>query len=173
MDALEKFKKTIETIKTDIAIKNNNIKELKKELEDEFGVIDYLDINTTIDAIEESLDGLKRDREQLLAEAVVIYKKGEVLTLPYELVRQSEDEAMKRLADDPWQFIIAEWAAANPDTIEVSTQHIYRNVLGGNVQTMHTGHQRRIALSLKNLGWVKRQTLKGLIYVRIKKVVAE
>jgi predicted P-loop ATPase len=118
------------------------------------------------------LEGLKRDREQLLAEAIVLHKKGESLTLPYDLVKESEDEAMKRLADDPWQFIIAEWVASNPDTFEVSTQHIYRNVLGGNVQTMHTGHQRRIALALKNLGWTKRQTLKGLVYVRIKKVEA-
>jgi len=119
------------------------------------------------------LEVLKRDREQLLAEAVAAYKKGETLMLPYELIKESEVEAMKRLADDPWQWIIAEWAASNPEVIDVSTQHLYRNVLGGNVQGMHTGHQRRIALSLKNLGWIKRQTLEGLKYTRVKKVEAE
>ena len=119
------------------------------------------------------LEGLKRDREQLLAEAVAMYKKGESLVLSYDLIKESEVEAMKRLADDPWQWIIAEWATSNPDIIDVSTQHLYRNVLGGNVQNMHTGHQRRIALALKHLGWMKRQTLEGLKYTRVEKVEAE
>jgi len=118
------------------------------------------------------LDSLKRDREQLLAEATLIYKKGESLTLPHELTKESEEEAMKRLADDPWQWIIAEWAESNRDVLETSTQHIYKNVIGGNAQGMHTGHQRRIALSLKNLGWIKQQGLHGLKYVRAEKIEA-
>lgn len=112
------------------------------------------------------LDELKKDREQLLAEAVHYFKKGETLMLPYELVKQSEDEAMKRLADDPWRWVVSEWAEANPTIGEVTTQHLYRNVIGGNIQTMHTGHQRRIAQALKDSGWVKKQSLEGLKYVR-------
>ena len=119
------------------------------------------------------LDGLKRDRDQLLAEAVVLHKAGESLTLSYELIKESEDEAMKRLADDPWQWIIEEWAASNKEELTVTTQHIYRNVLNGNIQSMHTGHQRRIAMALKRLGWVKRQGLTGLEYARPVKVEAE
>lgn len=112
------------------------------------------------------LEALKRDREQLLAEAIIYYKAGEDLVLPIDLVKESENEAMKRLADDPWQWIIQEWAASNPEETTVTTQFIYRNVLNGNIQGMHTGHQRRIATSLKNLGWIKRQGVKGMEYVR-------
>lgn len=118
------------------------------------------------------LDGLKRDREQLLAEAVTFYKAGESLTLPHELTKECEDEAMKRLADDPWRWVITEWAVANPEIGEVTTQHLYRNVIGGNIQTMHTGHQRRIAQALKDCGWKKTQSLGGLKYLRPVKVEA-
>lgn len=116
------------------------------------------------------LDGLKRDREQLLAEAIQIYKKGESLMLPHALIDENEKENMKRLAADPWRWIIAEWIDANPDTLEVTTQHLYRNVIGGNIQGMHTGHQRRIAQALKDCGWVKHQTLQGLQYLKPVKV---
>ncbi|MCK4578025.1 MAG: bifunctional DNA primase/polymerase, partial [Candidatus Marinimicrobia bacterium] len=51
------------------------------------------------------LEGLKRDREQLLAEAIVYHKQGESLMLGHHLIKESEDEAMERLADDPWQWI--------------------------------------------------------------------
>jgi len=119
------------------------------------------------------LEGLKRDREQLLAEALVLYKAGESLTLPHELVQESEDESMKRLAQDPWQNIIEDWGATNSEEIEVTTQHIYRNVLNGNIQSMHTGHQRRIALALKNLGWLRQRGVKGIEYIRPVKVEAE
>ena len=118
------------------------------------------------------LEGLKRDREQLLAEALVAYKAGESLMLPYTLIKQSEDEAMKRLAEDPWQNIIEDWSASNPEEKAVTTQHVYRNVLNGNVQSMHTGHQRRIATSLRNLGWIKQRGLKGMEYARPMKVEA-
>ncbi len=120
-----------------------------------------------------SLEALKRDREQLLAEAIVAHKKGENLMLPHHLIRESEEEAMKRLADDPWRWVIAEWADANPAVGEITTQHLYRNVIGGNIQTMHTGHQRRLAQALKDAGWRKMQSLKGLKYVRPLKVKAE
>ncbi len=112
------------------------------------------------------LEGLKRDREQLLAEAVQIYKKGESLMLPYELIKENEEETMKRLAADPWRWIVAEWIEANPEITEITTQHLYKNVIGGNVQTMHTGHQRRVAQALKDAGWIKQQTLKGLKYTK-------
>lgn len=115
------------------------------------------------------MDDLKRDREQLLAEAIDIYKKGEALTLPFNLVQESENEAMQRLADDPWLWVITEWSSTNPEICEVSTQHIYRNVLNGNIQSMHTGHQRRIASALKTIGWSKRQTLNGLKYFKPEK----
>jgi len=112
------------------------------------------------------LDSLKRDREQLLAEAVLLYKKGESLTLPLELVQESEEEAHKRLAEDPWQHIIEEWVESHLEETEVTTQFLYRNALNGTLQSMNTGHQRRIARSLKNLGWIKRRGVKGIEYVR-------
>jgi len=118
------------------------------------------------------LEGLKRDREQLLAEAVVCYKKGESLMLPYEMAKEGEEEANARLADDPWMWIVSEWSAANPGEGETTTQHIYRNVIGGNLQSMNTWHQRRIASALKLTGWKKQPSLSGIKYVRPVKVEA-
>jgi len=119
------------------------------------------------------LDGLKRDREQLLAEAVVLYKAGESLTLPYELVQEAETEAHKRLTDDPWQNIIEDWGVTNLEETSVTTQYVYRNVLSGTLNGMHSGHLRRVAQALKNLGWIKQRGVKGLEYTRPVKVEGE
>lgn len=119
------------------------------------------------------LESLKQDRAQLLAEAITIYKKGESLTLPEDLVKESEKESMTRLAEDPWQSIIADWVSANPEESTVTTQHIYRNVLFGNLIGMHTGHQRRIANALVTLGWVKQRIRGGIQYVKQIRVEAK
>jgi len=116
------------------------------------------------------LDGLKRDREQLLAEAVQEYKKGETLMLPHALQKEAEAEANERLSKDPWEWIISEYLQTQPDKTEITTQHIFCDILGGAKQKMTTGDLRRIADALKRLGWVRRKTIDGVKFIKAIKV---
>lgn len=105
-------------------------------------------------------------RDSLIAEAYLVWQKGERLTLPENLDMEARLQAAKREADDPWHGIICEWLAANTDINEATTQDIYRDVLGGSVRNMHTGHQRRIATCLQKLGWIKNASRYGNRYIR-------
>ena len=131
------------------------------------------------------VDFLSRSRSALLADDVGTGKTAQgihacqqvgarsVLVICTASIKDNwKKEAHKRLTDDPWQNIIEDWSISNPDEICITTQHVYRNILSGTLQSMHPGHLRRIAQALKNLGWVKRRGLKGLEYTRPVKVEA-
>lgn len=105
-------------------------------------------------------------RDALLAEAYQVWLKGEKLVLDDDLDWEAREQAAKREADDPWHGIICEWTVANGDVTETTTQDVYRDVLGGTIKTMHTGHQRRIASSLQKLGWIKSSTRYGNKYIK-------
>ena len=58
------------------------------------------------------LDGLRRDRDQLWAEAVAAYKAGETWWLDAETERAAAEEQAERRIDDPWETALLAWAAA-------------------------------------------------------------
>ena len=53
---------------------------------------------------------LRRDRDQVWAEAVAIWRLGELLTLDAELYGMAAQAQENALAEDPWQGMIAEFA---------------------------------------------------------------
>lgn len=96
---------------------------------------------------------LRRDRDQILAEAKHYYEKGEILYLEDEVAMIAEHETRERLVKDPWTVIIFDWLAAHPEVAEVSTEMIYSQVIGGSYMQMNTGHARRIAVALRQAGF--------------------
>ena len=69
-----------------------------KYLKDRTGNRRFLPVKTgTID-----LEALRRDRDQLWAEAAVREARGEEITLPQELWEAAAVEQEERLEDDPW-----------------------------------------------------------------------
>jgi len=106
-------------------------------------------------------------RDSLIAEAYLAYQRGESMLMRPELMLKAEQTANSRMADDPWTGIIVEYCEANPELIEVTTQDLYRDCIGGSVRNMNTGHQRRIAQALTKNGWVKCASLSGNKYRKI------
>ena len=54
------------------------------------------------------IEGIKRDKEQLWAEAVVAYKAGEKLYLEDEIAQLARDAQEERFIEDPWEGAVAQ-----------------------------------------------------------------
>lgn len=65
----------------------------------------------TADARGEDLDNLRRDRDQVWAEAVALWRAGEPLTLDASLYAEATKKQESAVMDDSWAGIIAEFAA--------------------------------------------------------------
>jgi predicted P-loop ATPase len=106
------------------------------------------------------IEGLKRDCDQLWAEAVARYRAGEKWWLESaELVASAEGEQEARFLTDAWESEIAGWVRAKDWT----TVGLVLAWLG--VDTPHQSQleQNRVARCLKRLGWERKQrTVDGI-----------
>lgn len=115
------------------------------------------------------IDGLKTDRDQLWAEAVVRYRNGEPwwLNTP-ELTAAAEHEQLARYDADPWQEPIATWLRSpnprrdgdgrpvdsfNSDTDSVTIADILTHCLERPKAFWTQADQNRVARSLQALKW--------------------
>lgn len=77
------------------------------------------------------LDALRRDRSQILAEALVRYKEGEnhYLDTP-ELVEMAKRQTQARMEHDPWEEDIGQWLNTVPSDLVLTTSTIMTMGLG-------------------------------------------
>jgi predicted P-loop ATPase len=110
------------------------------------------------------LPALRRDRDQLFAEAVSLYRNGVPHWPDAELAQLIAKEGSKRTAvGDPWDEAIAEHLAAGKP---VTVGEVLKNAILLTEATMSTEHQRRVIRSLARLGWRKGPRMAhGQLYV--------
>jgi hypothetical protein len=107
------------------------------------------------------VDALRRDRDQLWAEAAAIEASGLSLTLPRELWEQAKIEQDARLEDDPWMDLlenIEEELTPCPVTgggqeYRISTKAIFAQRLHVPESKRSTGDNARIKGVMNRLGW--------------------
>jgi predicted P-loop ATPase len=98
-------------------------------------------------------DGLSAVRDQLFAEAVGIVKSGKAThILDAEVIEVARLEQKERQATDPWTDVIREWLPESGTEI-VTTKDVWIHALRGRESELTMHHQKRIAASLKTLGW--------------------
>jgi hypothetical protein len=101
-------------------------------------------------------DGLRRDRDQLFAEAVQRYRANE----RYWLVDQEETlaaiETAERREIDPWQDIVARHCAAVAG-MPVSMDNVFRQALNVPYERQNAATNKRVAAILKTLGYRRQQ----------------
>jgi predicted P-loop ATPase len=97
------------------------------------------------------LKAIKRDRDQLWAEAVTLYRKGEPwwLTDVHDIAAAREEQA-DRYADDAWEAIIAKRLNGKDDT---SVAEILADVLRIEEAHWTQADQNRVARCLTVHGW--------------------
>src|SRR5215831_350989 len=97
------------------------------------------------------LEGLKRDRDQLWAEACVRHAAGEVWWLEKEgLVRLASEQQDERYEQDPWEQAIRRWVEAQakmlgPDaTVECTAEDLLINAIGRPMGQCSRGDSGRV-----------------------------
>ena len=117
-------------------------------------------------------DALAKERDQLFAEAMVAYLKGERWWPSAELERehiQPEQEA--RFEVDAWEQAIGAWLTPHdkdgnplPDPkpkTQTTILELARNALFIDLPKIGTADQRRIAAALQRLGWTQKRDMNG------------
>lgn len=121
-----------------------------KYLKDRTGNRRFLPVKTG----EIDLEALRRDRDQLWAEAAKLEAEDASIVLPQELWAVAAAEQEERLEDDPWQEKLATVRGkAVGDEVRVPTFHLLTEVLGIPIERLHNGHGKRLAALMRELGW--------------------
>jgi predicted P-loop ATPase len=97
-----------------------------------------------------NLEGIRRDRDQLWAEAVHAYQSGEPWWLDAEFAELAAIEQSERGEDDPWMVLIVEFCAGKE---AVSCKTILTEALGFLNERMGQRETKRVAGILRTLGY--------------------
>ena len=102
-----------------------------------------------------NLDELRRDRDQLWAEAVARFRAGEKWWLHEKhLVEAARNETKRRYVTDPWDEKIENWSAGRKI---ISIAEILGLCLGKKKEDWTQRDQNRVARSLRSNDWRRRQ----------------
>ncbi|MFD2239114.1 VapE domain-containing protein [Aureimonas populi] len=125
-------------------------------LRDHTGNRRYLPVSTgDID-----LDALKRDRDQLWAEAAILEAAGESLTLPSSLWSDAADRQGDRQVDDPWLDRLRLHLASSPGRTRFSSQELLEFALEVPCSRQNQTDAKRVAVLMAKLGWQHKANLR-------------
>jgi predicted P-loop ATPase len=100
------------------------------------------------------LDGLRRDRDQLWAEALAAYESGRSWWLDDPaIIAQAAEEQRGRFEDDPWQESVIRFAEQDADTDGSITVTQILSRIGVDLENQDQARRNRVARSLKAAGW--------------------
>ena len=131
-------------------------------LRDPTGGRRFWPVKTAVDAGID-LDALAADRDQLFAEAVQAYRNGDQWWPDQQFEREFiQDEQKARYDGDIWEAKITEYVSSRT---KVTTAEIAKECLSIETGHQNTSHDIRIANILKELGWMKKRSMKERAWV--------
>ena len=104
------------------------------------------------------IEGLKRDRDQLLAEAAYFEAAGASIVLPQELWSAAADEQEQRREADPWEDVLREVRGTICDIGDLKTEERVLSqkllsFLGIPIDRQKGPDLKRVGEAMRNLGW--------------------
>lgn len=99
------------------------------------------------------LDALRRDRDQLWAEASVVEATGESLVLPSHLWPAAAERQDDRLVNDPWLDRLRLHLASSPERTRFSSQELLEFALEVPCSRQNQHEAKRVATLMTSLGW--------------------
>jgi predicted P-loop ATPase len=121
-----------------------------------------------------NVDELRRDRDQLWAEAVAAYQAGEKWWLDAKTEVSARKEQKGRRHVDVWEEPVLEWAAQRISPFTAAD--VLLKALKVQVEHQNRGKEMRVAAILKSNGWIRKRASTGnrpFGYVREDEVVTE
>lgn len=116
------------------------------------------------------LDGLRKVRDQLFAEAVARVKaEGDSLYLYFKdeaVIAQHTAETVKRKVADPWLYALADYFGDNLDVDYISNRQVLENILGKRIGDITRTDQLRVTKVMGELGWTRRDVSGKVQYMR-------
>jgi predicted P-loop ATPase len=104
------------------------------------------------------VEDLRRDRDQLWAEAVARYRTGETWWIDsVELNATAAEEQQERYDEDAWQPLVEEWVQGRE---RVTLDQILRDCLGKEPRDWTQGDKTRVARCLRAIGWTRKRAPK-------------
>lgn len=101
------------------------------------------------------VDGLARDRDQLFAEAVVLYRKGVTWWPDKDFEREIiAPQQADRYEADAWEEQVSEYISTRA---KVTVGQVAREALGIDTPRIGTHEQRRVSAILEALGWERQK----------------
>ena len=108
---------------------------------------------------------LAHNREQLIAEAVVAMRRGELPMLD-EGLREAQGEAVSGvLMAHPYEDAIEEWTRAQPDLAAVSLAAAVEQAIGRAMVSLTMGELRKFGECMRGAGWSKEARKEGKRWV--------
>lgn len=105
------------------------------------------------------IDGLAEARDQLWAEATMLYRAGVPWWLTGDdLQRDAEEQQRSRYAGDPWDGLIERYVAT---CSEVTVDLVLRDGIGLDASRWGQIEMNRVARSLRSIGWLRHQRRTG------------
>ncbi|MGY8679773.1 VapE domain-containing protein [Bradyrhizobium sp. UFLA05-153] len=102
------------------------------------------------------IEGLRRDRDQLFAEAAHHYRAGKPWWPNKEFERQHiKPQQAERYEHDSWEEQIEDYLATQ---LRVTVGQVAKEGLGMETQRVGTADQRRIAAAMERLGWQRERS---------------
>lgn len=104
------------------------------------------------------IDKLRECRDQLWAEALVLYKMG--VPIYFEdaaVIKQAQAEQSKRMGKDSWQDAVDTWLNAphNEGKLVFTGEEIFKDCIGGSLERYKRPEMARISNLMQELGWRK------------------
>jgi predicted P-loop ATPase len=123
---------------------------------------------------------VRRDRDQLWAEAAAAEAAGEALIIPEELWGEIEERQASRMIPDPWEDLLGDGAGDGDifwnmikgvDYVQMADKNgapqwrvksaaLMSKKLGFTPDRMNSGHSRRLGAVVRKLGWEGPDTMK-------------
>ena len=104
------------------------------------------------------LEELRADRDQIWAEAKLLYQSGEQWHPEKSYVKRIQEEQADRYAEDDWSGLIARWIKDNSDPDGFSSEDVLARCLNIEPRFWDRASQTRVGAILTKLGHTKKRT---------------
>lgn len=99
-----------------------------------------------------NVDGLREQRDQLWAEASMLFEQGEPWHLSAEEEALMREQHQDRMEDEPWEETIASWIERQGDT-PIAIEKLLENALGMKAASRNPNVTQRVHHILERLGY--------------------